>query len=87
MTDLQKLSDRQTIVQLSRKSHFSARIVSPPWPQLVQQMPSAWYYSTSIALYEPCEMEAGAPQGNEIRASEYPWAIQRLKAAQISNVP
>ena len=25
-----------------------------------------------IALYESCEMEAGAPRGNEIRASEDP---------------
>ena len=33
------------------------------------------YYSTSVALYESCNMTRGAPQGNEIRASEDPWAI------------
>ena len=72
MTDLQKLPDHQTIVQLSNESHFITQIVSPPWQQLIQQMPPARYYSTSTALYESYELKAGAPQGNEIRASEDP---------------
>ena len=86
MGDLEKIQVLQTNVPVSSKSRFTNRKISSPWPQLVQQMPPARYYSTSIPLYESCEMEAGAPQGNEIRASEDPWAILTAFPLRIRHV-
>ena len=55
MIDLQKIPVCKTIVWVSSNSRLNTPSVSSPWRPIVRKIPSARYYSTSIALYESCK--------------------------------
>ena len=90
MGELQKIPVLQTNVPVSSKSRFTNRKISSPWPQLVHKIPSARYYSTSIALYEsycldgktePSLQATCLPQGGSKRQRAAPGRAGKIGVA------
>ena len=55
MLDIEKIPVRNATVHVSSNSRLNTRIVPSPWSQVARKIPSARYYSTSMALYESCK--------------------------------